>query len=117
VPLEKSSVNGGDAAAAAASDIVPDQWVVATSGGKHGGKSKNKSAVGAYFDGNGSRVEGTLAFRARDFDFDFDRPGNLSLMTIEGSLLTEEKDREIDERLGKPAQSKEAVNGVVKLEE
>jgi DNA-directed RNA polymerase I subunit RPA43 len=112
VALEKPS-----AAAEGEEDIVPDQWVVATSGagGKYGakGKSKSKNTVGAYFD-RGGRVEGTMAFRARDFDFDFERPGNLSLMTIEGSFLSEEKDREVDERLGRKPQLAErnAVNGI-----
>jgi DNA-directed RNA polymerase I subunit RPA43 len=101
VALEKSagSDQGDDEG-----DIVADQWVVATGSdnkGKRGGRRKNDT-VGAYFDRAG-KIEGTMAFRARDFDFDFERPGNLSLMTIEGSFLTEEEDRGVDERLGRRA--------------
>jgi DNA-directed RNA polymerase I subunit RPA43 len=110
VSLEKS-------AAGPESDIVPDQWVVATVGGAKyaDGRSKSKNTVGAYFDQSG-KVEGTLAFRALDFDFDFERPGNLSLVTIEGSFLTEEEDRKADERLGRRpprAVTKDAVNDIL----
>ncbi|KAF2668313.1 hypothetical protein BT63DRAFT_273091 [Microthyrium microscopicum] len=50
--------------------------------------------AGAWHDGNGNPVGGMLDFRARDFDLTMERDER-TVVSIEGSLLTEEQDLEI----------------------
>lgn len=55
-----------------------------------------RQGLGAWVDANGQRVEGELTFRALDFDVTMDRDGEASMLSVEASLVSEERDGEID---------------------
>ena len=62
-------------------------------------KRRRRGDLGAWYDGNGEKVEGILSFRAKDFDLPHEKDRDRGLLSIEGSLVSEERDREIDREI------------------
>jgi DNA-directed RNA polymerase I subunit RPA43 len=60
-------------------------------------KLLKEGRIGSWYDSEGGRVEGTLVFRARDFDITLARGAEVGMLSIEGSLVSQKRDAEIDE--------------------
>jgi DNA-directed RNA polymerase I subunit RPA43 len=54
-----------------------------------------KGDLGAWHDAHGNKVSGELVFRAIDFDIPTEKERDRGLLSIEGSLVSKERDAEI----------------------
>ncbi|EOD48048.1 putative dna-dependent rna polymerase i subunit a43 protein [Neofusicoccum parvum UCRNP2] len=88
LPDDWTWVEAGDAAAAETEDDaeLEDAAVAAT------------TAQGHFVDAQGKRVGGVISFRIRDFETSPRTQSDRGFITIEGSLLPEDKEKELDEQ-------------------
>lgn len=74
--------------------------------------AQNSAAQGHFVDSQGKKVDGLIKFRIRDFDSSPRTENDRGFITIEGSLLPEDKEKELDEQeLEKYAQRAAARKG------
>lgn len=79
------------------------QWVGQTSEGTaaNGADTRQgqEESSGYFVDGSGEKVEGLVRFRVRDFESAASTDRERGFLSIEGTLLTEQEDAEMDEEI------------------
>ncbi|EKG13886.1 hypothetical protein MPH_08950 [Macrophomina phaseolina MS6] len=85
---------------------LPEDWAWVEAGeaaaeameGDDAAAQTSSAAQGHFVDGQGKKVDGVIKFRIRDFDSSPRTENDRGFITIEGSLLPEDKEKELDEQ-------------------
>ncbi|KAK8229210.1 hypothetical protein HDK77DRAFT_279378 [Phyllosticta capitalensis] len=71
---------------------LPEDWTWV-----EGNDAQAQDGEGHFVDGEGNKVDGLIKFRIRDFETSPSTDSDRGFITIEGSLLAEDKEAELDE--------------------
>ncbi|KAK7610919.1 hypothetical protein BKA81DRAFT_351269 [Phyllosticta paracitricarpa] len=74
---------------------LPEDWAWVEAGAAEGDDVNGNQ--GHFVDGSGKKIDGVIKFRIRDFETSPSTDADRGFITIEGSLLPEDKEAELDE--------------------